>query len=122
MQTFSRGAGRFFDKNLSRCISRRGFTVAQTEGERLVLGIETSCREELNKIVGEHQLKDAAILVYANKQDLPRAMSTTEIMNGLNLKHHSSNPWFVQGCSGLSGDGLYEGLEWLNGTLKKRRS
>jgi|EP00945_MAST-04E_sp_MAST-4E-sp1_P006047 tRNA threonylcarbamoyl adenosine modification protein TsaD len=43
MQTFSRGAGRFFDKNLSRCISRRGFTVAQTEGERLVLGIETSC-------------------------------------------------------------------------------
>jgi signal recognition particle receptor subunit beta len=35
--------------------------------------------EELNKMLNEDELRDAAVLVFANKQDLPNAMSVAEV-------------------------------------------
>jgi len=56
--------------------------------------------------------KNIPILVYANKQDLPNALSPAEIFNQL----HAYRKCFtihIQGTCATSGDGLYEGLEWL---------
>ena len=46
------------------------FVVDSADEERL-----EEAREELSKLMGEEQLKDAVLLVYANKQDLPEAKS-----------------------------------------------
>merc|ERR1712013_969730 len=36
-------------------------------------------REELTKILNEDEMRDAALLVFANKQDLPNAMTAAEM-------------------------------------------
>merc|ERR1711975_197332 len=42
-------------------------------------------KEELLKLLREDELKSAAVLVLANKQDLPNAMSTADIAQKLDL-------------------------------------
>ena len=36
-------------------------------------------REELNRMLNEDELRDAVLLIFANKQDLPNAMNAAEI-------------------------------------------
>jgi ADP-ribosylation factor-like protein 1 len=42
-------------------------------------------RDEFQAILAEEELKGAAVLVYANKQDLPGALSDAEVAEGLGL-------------------------------------
>ena len=44
-------------------------------------------REELEAVLQDDRLRDAAVLVFANKQDLPQAMSTAEVTDKLGLVH-----------------------------------
>ena len=71
----------------------------------------------------EDELRDAVLLVFANKQDLPNAMSAAEMTDKLGL--HGLRPsyrqWYIQACCATTGDGLYEGLDWLSATLVKRK-
>jgi ADP-ribosylation factor protein 1 len=56
------------------------------------------------------------VLVYANKQDKPNAVSPSSIaehLRGLILRQK----WFIQGISAPQGGGLYEGLDWLTTTV-----
>ena len=41
--------------------------------------------DELQKMLSEEDLANAAVLVFANKQDLPNAMPTTEVTDKLRL-------------------------------------
>ena len=75
-------------------------------------------REELKKMLDEDELRDAIVLVFANKQDLPKAMSATEVTDALQL-HSLHRPWYIQATCATHGDGLYEGLDWLSATLQK---
>ncbi|XP_065188149.1 uncharacterized protein LOC135818867 [Sycon ciliatum] len=88
------------------------FVVDSNDRERLEYA-----REELHDTLGEDQLKDATVLVFANKQDLPNAMSKDEVVDGLGLKELRSRQWAAFGCTATAGDGLYEGLEWLTSAL-----
>lgn len=74
-------------------------------------------REELQKMLGEDELKEAVLLVFANKQDLPNAMSAAEITDKLQLHNLRARNWFIQSTCATTGDGLYEGLDWLSRTL-----
>jgi small GTP-binding protein len=76
-------------------------------------------RDELQKLLSEDALEDSVLLVFANKQDLPHAMSTTEVTEKLGLHSLKRRSWFVQGSCATSGEGLYEGLDWLVNALKK---
>ena len=71
-------------------------------------------REELHKMLVEDELKDALVLVLANKQDLPGAMTVTEVTEGLDMHSIKGREWFVQASCATTGDGLYEGLDWLS--------
>ena len=71
-------------------------------------------REELHKMLTEEDLKDAVILVFANKQDLPGCMTTPEVTDKLGLHTIRGRTWFIQATCAPSGDGLYEGLDWLS--------
>jgi len=78
-------------------------------------------RDELHRMLNEDELRDALLLVYANKQDLPNAMRVPEITDSLGLHALRQRGWFVQASCAAGGDGLYEGLEWLSTTLASRR-
>ena len=45
------------------------------------------CRDELNKLMSEDELKDCCLLIMANKQDLPNAMTLQEITKNLDLNN-----------------------------------
>ena len=61
--------------------------------------------------------QNAVLLVFANKQDLPNAMTVEEITDKLKL-HSIKQEWHIQPSCANTGDGLYEGLEWLSQKLK----
>ena len=76
-------------------------------------------RDELQKMLQEDELRDAICLVFANKQDLPNAMSTAEVTDKLGLRGLRQRLWYIQGTCATSGEGLYEGLDWLAANVKK---
>jgi ADP-ribosylation factor-like protein 5B len=78
-------------------------------------------REELSQLTANEELRGAALLVLANKQDLQGAMSAVEITQALNLHTHKQHAWQIQPCSGVTGAGLAEGMDWLAHTLKQKR-
>ena len=80
-----------------------------------------TAREELHNMLNEDELRDASLLVLANKQDLPQAMSVAEMTDKLAL--HSlrrDRKWFIQACCATTGDGLSEGLDWLSAVVAGR--
>ena len=78
-------------------------------------------KEELEKMLGEQEMENAALLVLANKQDLPNAMPAAEVMEKLELQKLQHRQWFIQSTCAPTGDGLYEGLDWLSRTLSSRK-
>lgn len=51
-------------------------------------------------------------------QDLPNAMNAAEITDKLGLHSLRNRNWYIQATCATSGDGLYEGLDWLSNQLK----
>ncbi|KAL7005544.1 hypothetical protein EMMF5_004949 [Cystobasidiomycetes sp. EMM_F5] len=91
------------------------FVVDSNDRERVI-----EAREELQRMLNEDELRDALLLVFANKQDLPNAMNAAEITDKLGLNTLRNRNWYIQATCATSGDGLYEGLEWLSNSLKKK--
>ena len=76
-------------------------------------------RDEMNRMLSEEALRDAALLVFPNKQDLPHAMPAAEIADQLELhKLPQSRKWCIFPTCATTGDGMYEGLEWLRTAVK----
>ena len=90
------------------------FVVDSNDRERI-----TEAHDELHKMLAEDELRDAVLLVFANKQDLPHAMSVAEITDKLGLHTIRTHKWCMQAACATSGDGLYEGLDWLASNLAK---
>ncbi|RMX68338.1 hypothetical protein DD238_004445 [Peronospora effusa] len=80
-----------------------------------------AARDELHRMLNEDELRDSVLLVFANKQDLPNAMSAAEMTDKLGLHGLRHRQWFIQACCATTGDGLYEGLDWLSATLQKKQ-
>jgi ADP-ribosylation factor protein 1 len=81
--------------------------------------IENS-REELVKMMNEDEMRETVVLVFANKQDLPGAMSPQEITEKLGLPGMQGRQWYVQASCAQNGDGLFDGIQWLTGVLSKK--
>ncbi len=78
-------------------------------------------KEELQRLLKEDELRDSVLLVFANKQDLPNAMSAAEVTEKLGLQSLRQRNWFIQATCATTGDGLYEGLDWLSNQLAKKK-
>mmetsp|Transcript_39059 Transcript_39059/g.83117 ORF Transcript_39059/g.83117 Transcript_39059/m.83117 type:complete len:81 (-) Transcript_39059:213-455(-) len=76
---------------------------------------------EMSKLLMDDELREAVLLVYANKQDLPNSMTAAEVSEKLGLHTLRNREWYIQTACAPSGDGLYEGLDWLSHTLTKRK-
>ncbi|CAF9941491.1 ADP-ribosylation factor, Arf Arf6 [Imshaugia aleurites] len=82
---------------------------------------------ELKKIITDREMKEALLLVFANKQDIPGAMRTEEIKERLKLKdlietnekgERRERIYYVQPSIATTSDGLFEGLGWLSENIK----
>lgn len=69
-------------------------------------------KNELHYIMSEDRLKDVKLLILCNKQDLPNAKSADYIGDKLEL-NNIKQEWYIQECSALHGNGIFEGLEYI---------
>ncbi|TWW70861.1 ADP-ribosylation factor-like protein 5B [Takifugu flavidus] len=82
--------------------------VDSTDRERLAIS-----KEELYRMLAHEDLRKAAVLIFANKQDMKNCMSAAEISTYLTLSSIKDHPWHIQSCCALTGEGLCQGLEWM---------
>merc|ERR1711939_1021447 len=97
------------------------FVVDSNDRERIddSSGSDNSAKEELHRMLAEDELRDSVLLVFANKQDLPNAMSASELTDKLGLNELRNRRWYIQATCAVQGNGLYEGLDWLSNELSK---
>ena len=92
-------------------------------------------RQELHRIISDREMRNALLLVFANKQDLPggisslplpltassqfpalnltnrvKAMSPAEVTEKLQLHKLKDHLWFVHPSCATTAEGLFEGL------------
>ncbi|XP_028159985.1 ADP-ribosylation factor 2 [Ostrinia nubilalis] len=91
------------------------FVVDSSDTKRLA-----EAEQELSSMLKEDELRDAVVLVFANKQDMPNAMTAAELTNALNLNGQRNRRWYIQATCATQGQGLYEGLDWLSNELAKK--
>ena len=48
-------------------------------------------------------------------------MNAAEVTDKLGLQSVKPNNWYIQATCATSGDGLYEGLDWLSTELKRKK-
>jgi len=83
--------------------------------------MENSAEEELARMLLDEELRGAALLVFANKQDMPTALPVKEVAERLGMNRLRNREWHVQASCALTGEGIFEGLDWLTGVLKNRK-
>jgi len=84
------------------------FVIDSTDIDRL-----STASEELAAMLNEEELRDAALLVFANKQDQPGAKGAGEISEALKLGELKDRNWSIVACSAVDGRGVDEGMDWL---------
>jgi ADP-ribosylation factor-like protein 1 len=82
--------------------------IDSTDVERL-----GTAADELSAMLNEEELREAALLVFANKQDQPGAKGAGEISEALKLGELRDRNWSIVACSAIDGKGLNEGMDWL---------
>nr|XP_051687413.1 ADP-ribosylation factor-like protein 2 isoform X2 [Oryctolagus cuniculus] len=78
------------------------------------------CLRELQSLLVEERLAGATLLIFANKQDLPGALSSNAIREALELDSIRSHHWCIQGCSAVTGENLLCGVDWLLDDISSR--
>jgi len=111
-QTSIRPYWRFYYENATAVI----FVVDSSDTERL--GIS---KDELMAMMSEEELKNAALLVFANKQDLPGALSEAQVSEALGLDNLKHRQWAIFKASAIKGTGLHQGLDWLVNAISSNK-
>ncbi|KAK5806553.1 hypothetical protein VI817_000811 [Penicillium citrinum] len=89
------------------------FVIDSTDIERL-----GTAADELAAMLNEEELREAALLVFANKQDQPGAKGAGEISEALKLGELRDRNWSIVACSAIDGKGINEGMDWLVQTIQ----
>ena len=108
-QTSIRPYWRCYYANTSAVI----FVIDSTDLDRL-----GTAAEELSAMLNEEELRDASLLVFANKQDQPGAKGAGEISEALKLGELRDRNWSIVACSAVDGTGINEGMDWLVQTVQ----
>ena len=103
----------------------RGFWRFYYEGSQGVIWVMDSsdrarieeAREDLHRLLTEHELWDSPLLVMANKQDDPRAMTPRGVTEKLQLYSLANRNWDIVDTQATHPDAdeanLHPGLDWL---------
>eukprot|EP01062_Namystynia_karyoxenos_P053037 TRINITY_DN4276_c0_g1_i1.p1 TRINITY_DN4276_c0_g1~~TRINITY_DN4276_c0_g1_i1.p1 ORF type:complete len:213 (+),score=57.00 TRINITY_DN4276_c0_g1_i1:81-641(+) len=76
-------------------------------------------REEMMRALNDDLLRGVPILCFANKQDLPNAMRADTVEELMGLEALEDRRTHCQPSCATTGDGLYEGLDWIASILKE---
>lgn len=77
-------------------------------------------RDELHFILAEPELKEAPILIIANKQDIKGALGYQTLRTELALcGEDDKRPMKIQEASALLNEGIEDGLKWLVSKVSK---
>ncbi|KAL7630842.1 UNVERIFIED_CONTAM: hypothetical protein RMT77_018872 [Armadillidium vulgare] len=98
-----------FDKNFQALI----YVIDCSEPSRF-----EEAKTEFHKLLENSKAHSWPILVYANKQDLPEAVSPEVITEYFDLMSLGSRPWHVQPTCAINLSGVEEGLDWLASNVK----
>jgi small GTP-binding protein len=90
------------------------FVVDSNDATRL-----EEARNELHAILQDNEMQNVVVLVFANKQDLPNAVTAETMCDKLKLRA-LKNEWYIQSCTAITSAGLFEGLDWLSRALSSR--
>ena len=75
------------------------FVVDSNDRERM-----EDANRELHKVLNENEIKDLSLLVFANKQDLPNALSQNDIVELLGLKN-LNRKWMIGSICASTSEG-----------------
>ena len=76
---------------------------------------------ELHSLLANEEMRNAKVLVFANRQDLPNSVSAAELAEKMNLRSLRHHEWYIQACSATIGAGVYEGLDWLANAVNNKK-
>jgi|EP00769_Ergobibamus_cyprinoides_P000310 ADP-ribosylation factor protein 1 len=91
------------------------FVVDSNDRERMDV-----VKSELHQMLSDDSLSEAVLLVLNNKQDMPNAMTVGEVTEKLALHDIRNRDWYIQATIATTGDGLFEGLDWLTQVIAKK--
>ena len=74
-------------------------------------------KAQFHKLLVHPTLKNATILIFANKQDLPGAKDVNRLIQDYEFDKIKNHIWQIQSCSALKGEGLITGIKWLSEQL-----
>ena len=92
------------------------YTVDSNDRERIA-----ESKESFDRMIANDQLRGVPLLVLANKQDLAECMGVREVkpIFADNADRIGRRECMVLPTSGLTGDGVQEGIEWLVDCVKR---
>lgn len=110
---------RFFDFSGNK--SSRSFWKAYLPTAHAVIWVvDTSDKNRMDEnncvfkdIIGSECFEKKPILILANKQDVPHALETDDIIKKLELDDIHDRPWEIFSCIAKEGQGLKKPLQWL---------
>jgi len=94
------------------------YVVDSTDKERV-----KESAEELHSILQDDNMRGVPVVIIANKQDLPNALSCSEMVQMLELSKLAAtrNKWFIQGACATRGDGLFEAMKSMSEMIKENK-
>jgi len=84
------------------------YVVDSTDKERMGVA-----KHELFALLDEEELKNACLLIFANKQDCDNAASQAEVATALGVAGIGNRTWAIFKSSAHTGEGLAEGMDWM---------
>jgi len=78
-------------------------------------------KSELLTMLEEEELRNALLLVFANKQDVKGALSPSQVSEALGLSSLKNRTYQIFKTSATKGYGLDEAMEWLSTSLTQRQ-
>ncbi|CAK9318282.1 unnamed protein product [Citrullus colocynthis] len=98
------------------------------EAHAVIYVIDAACpskfedsKSALEKVLRHEDLQGAPLLVLANKQDLPEAVSAEELSRYLDLKKLDERVYMFEAVSGYDGMGIKESVEWLVDIMERSK-
>ncbi|XP_063695988.1 ADP-ribosylation factor-like protein 6 [Culicoides brevitarsis] len=112
------GAGRYrnlWEHHFKNC---QGIVFVIDSSDRMRLVV---VKDELELLLSHPDIEKrrVPILFFANKMDMPDALSSVKIAAGLGLDKIENKPWHISSSNALTGEGLQDGVSWLVQQIKE---
>ncbi|CAM9240287.1 ADP-ribosylation factor-like protein 6 [Lampetra fluviatilis] len=95
------------------------FVVDSSDRLRMVVA-----KEELDSLLAHPDVsgRRVPLLVFANKMDLKESLSSVACSSLLGLPDVHQSPWHIVASNALKGEGLQEGVDWLQDQIRSMKT